>query len=93
MKFSTKLTFAICSTGLVVLALLSFAMYHANYDAVMDSQSKVTESIAVESAADIDRLLSEKVKTALTHTTLSGRKIGNLLHHKHKQSPPAPFSA
>jgi PAS domain S-box-containing protein len=66
MKFSTKLSLTIFITGLIALILLSFAIYKFNYDSVMISQSKFTESIAIEIAEDIDNMLSEKIKTALT---------------------------
>ncbi|MCK5836556.1 MAG: PAS domain S-box protein, partial [Desulfobacula sp.] len=66
MKFSNKLSFTIFITGLIALILLSFAIYKFNYDSVMVSQSKFTESIAIEVAEDINNILSEKIKIALT---------------------------
>jgi len=66
MKFSNKLSFTIFITGLIALILLSIAIYKLNYDSVMISQSEFTESIAIEVAEDINDILSEKIKTALT---------------------------
>jgi len=66
MKFSNRLFLVIFITGLTVLVLLSFAIYKFNYASMVVSQSMVTKSIASEVSNDIDLLLSEKVKTALT---------------------------
>ncbi|MFK5953800.1 MAG: hypothetical protein QM498_12135, partial [Desulfobacterium sp.] len=65
MKFSNKLSFTIFTTGLIALILFSIAIYKFNYDSMMVSQSKFTESIAIEIAENINNILSEKIKTAL----------------------------
>lgn len=66
MKFSNKLSLAILMTGVIVLILLSFAVYKFSYDSIIKSQFMYTKSIADEVSGDIDQLLNEKVKTALT---------------------------
>ncbi len=66
MRFSYKLSFTIFTTGLCVLILLSFATYLFNYNSVIKTQSKFAESIANEISEDINYMLSEKVKIALT---------------------------
>jgi len=66
MKFSNKLSFAILATGLIVLIISSFTLYNFSYNTVIDSQFMYTQSIADEVSDDIDHLLHEKVKTALT---------------------------
>ena len=66
MKFSNKLFFVIFITGLTALIILSFAIYKYNYDSMIALQSIYTKSIANEISDDIDHLLLEKVKTALT---------------------------
>ncbi len=66
MKFSNKLSLIIFLTGLTALILLSFAIYKFNYDSTVTIQSKFTQSIAREVSDDIDHLLLEKIKTALT---------------------------
>ncbi len=66
MKFSHKLSVTIFITGLISLMLLSFAMYRLNNNSVIKSQTEFTESIANAIADNINYLLSEKIKTALT---------------------------
>ena len=66
MKFSSKLSFTILITGLVALVLLSFVIHQFNYQSFMKSQLIYTQSIVDEVSDDIDLLLNEKVKTALT---------------------------
>ncbi|MCD4675158.1 MAG: HAMP domain-containing protein [Desulfobacula sp.] len=66
MKFSNKLSFAVLATGMIVLILLSSAIYVTSYNSIIKSQSLYTQSIANEISDDIDQLLYEKVKTALT---------------------------
>ncbi len=66
MKFSSKLSFTILITGLVALVLLSFMIHQFNYQSFMKSQLIYTQSIVDEVSDDIDLLLNEKVKTALT---------------------------
>lgn len=66
MKFSNKLSFVILLTGMIVLFLLSFAIYKFSYNSIIKSQSMYTRSIAKKVSGDIDQLLQEKVKTALT---------------------------
>jgi PAS domain S-box-containing protein len=64
--FANKLTFTILLIGLFVLILLSFTAYKLNNNAVIESQLLYTKSIADEVSDDIDHMLHEKVKTALT---------------------------
>ncbi|MCP4552326.1 MAG: hypothetical protein GY834_09860, partial [Bacteroidetes bacterium] len=66
MKFSYKLSSTIFATGLTTLIFLSVAMYKINYNSVIKLQTKVTESIVNEISDDIDYMLSEKIKIALT---------------------------
>jgi len=66
MKFSNKLSLAILITGVIVLILSSFTLYKFSYNSVVKSQLMYTQSIAHEISEDIDHLLLEKVKTALT---------------------------
>jgi len=66
MKFSNKLFLAIFTTGLTALVILSFAIYKYNYDSMIALQSIYTKSIANEISDNIDLLLLEKVKIALT---------------------------
>ena len=66
MKFSNKLSFAILTTGMIVLILLSFVIYKFSDNSIIESQFLYTKSIAQEISYDIDQLLYEKVKTALT---------------------------
>ena len=66
MKFSNKLSFAILITGMVILILSSLTVYKFSYDSVIKSEFSHTKSIADEVSDDIDQLLHEKVKTALT---------------------------
>jgi len=66
MKFSNKFTLAIFLSGVIVLILSSFSIYKFNYDLILTSQFRQTESIADEVSDNIDQLLHEKIKTALT---------------------------
>ncbi len=66
MKYSTKLSLSIFSTSLFIILLLSFAIYISNYNSIITTQTKHIESIANEISEDIDLMLSEKIKTALT---------------------------
>jgi len=66
MKFSNKLSLAILIIGVIVLILSSFTLYKFSYNSIVKSQLMVTKSIADEVSGDIDLLLFEKVKTALT---------------------------
>ena len=66
MKFSNKLSFAILATGLIVLIISSFTLYNFSYNTIINSQFMYTKSIADEISDDINILLFEKVKTALT---------------------------
>ncbi|MDM8540293.1 PAS domain S-box protein [Desulfococcaceae bacterium HSG9] len=66
MKFSNKLSLVSLITGMFVLILLSFTIYQFNYRSIIKSQFMYTKSIADEVSGDIDQLLYEKVKTALT---------------------------
>lgn len=51
---------------MVVLVLLSLAVYKFSYNSILRSQLMYTQSIADEVSGDIDQFLREKVKTALT---------------------------
>jgi two-component sensor histidine kinase/HAMP domain-containing protein len=66
MKFSTKLSSAILFTGIISLIIFSCVLFRFSSDEVIKSQFSQTKSIATEVANDLDHLLSEKVKTALT---------------------------
>ncbi|MCP3873976.1 MAG: HAMP domain-containing protein, partial [Desulfobacteraceae bacterium] len=66
MKFSYKLSVTIFTTGMIVLILLSFAIYQFNYHSVIKSQTEFTESIVNEISDDINHMFSEKIKIALT---------------------------
>jgi hypothetical protein len=66
MKFSNKLSLSILMTGVIVLILLSFTIYKLSYNSLIKSQFMYTKSIADKVSGDIDLLLFEKVKTALT---------------------------
>ncbi len=66
MKFSTKLSFAILFTGIIALVIFSIIVFRFNSDEIIKSQLYQTKSIANEVADNLDHLLSEKVKTALT---------------------------
>ncbi|MCK5311256.1 MAG: PAS domain S-box protein, partial [Desulfobacteraceae bacterium] len=66
MKFSNKLFSTIFATGLVVLILLLLGIYKFSYNSIIESQFMYTKSIANEVSDDIDHILFEKVKTALT---------------------------
>jgi len=66
MKFSSKLSITIFTTGCLVMGLLSFAIYRLNYSSTIKSQLKYSKFVADEISHDIDQFLAEKVKTALT---------------------------
>ncbi len=66
MKFSNRLSFAILATGLTVLIISSIMLYKFSYSTIINSQFMHTKSIADEISDDINFLLFEKVKTALT---------------------------
>ena len=66
MKFSNKLSLTIFISGVICLILLSFIIFKFNYSSVLSAQLIQTESIANEVSDDIDHLLYEKIKTALT---------------------------
>ena len=66
MKFSNKLSLAILMSGTIALVLSLFTIYKLGNKSIMESQVVYTQSIADEVAEDIDHLLSEKIKTALT---------------------------
>ena len=66
MKFSTTLSFVILFTGVFSLVIFSFMVFRFSSEEVIKSQFYQTKSIANEVADDLDHLLSEKVKTALT---------------------------
>jgi signal transduction histidine kinase/ActR/RegA family two-component response regulator len=66
MKFSNKLSLSILVTGVVVLILSAFTLYSFSYNSIIKLQLTYAKSIADEVSGDIDHLLFEKVKTALT---------------------------
>ena len=66
MKFSNKLSLTILATGLIVLIISSFTLYNFSYNTNLNSQFMYTKSVADEISSDINFLLFEKVKTALT---------------------------
>jgi len=66
MKFSKKLSITIFLTGLIVLSLATFTVYKYSRKSIIKAQFAHTKSTANEVSGDIDQLLSEKVKTALT---------------------------
>jgi len=66
MKFSNKLSLAILITGTIILIIVSYTIYNISYNSIIKSQFMHTKSIADEVSDDIDHLLDEKVKTALT---------------------------
>ncbi len=66
MKFSDKLSLIIATTGISVLILFSYVTYRVNDNTLMKIQLLYSQSIATEIAEDIDHILAEKVKTALT---------------------------
>jgi HAMP domain-containing protein len=68
MKFAFKLTLGIFLTGTLALGLVSCAIYLYNRDMVIISQLDYTESIAHKISQDVEQLLIEKAKTALTIT-------------------------
>jgi len=95
MKLQNKLSFAILSAGVMVLILLSVTVYKFNYDAILKSQAKHTQSIVYEVSSDIDLLLHEKVNTALTlantpilknELETSNLSYANLSDEKRKES-------
>ncbi|MCP3954782.1 MAG: hypothetical protein GY697_21560, partial [Desulfobacterales bacterium] len=95
MKLQNKLSFAILSTGVMVLILLSVTVYKFNYGAILKSQAKHTQSIVYEVSSDIDLLLQEKVNTALTlantpilknELETSNLSYANLSDEKRKES-------
>jgi len=76
MKFSYKLSFTIFTTGLISLMLLSITTYRSTYNSAIKSQTEFTESIVNEISDDIDYMLSEKIKIALT---LANSKYNNFM--------------
>ncbi|MBU8910115.1 MAG: PAS domain S-box protein [Desulfobacterales bacterium] len=95
MKFSTKLSLAILSTGIIALVIFSFVVFRFSSEEVIKSQFSQTKSIANEVADDLDHLLAEKVKTALTlaNTPIIKNALGtsnffytNLSDEKRKES-------
>ncbi len=66
MKFAFKLALAIFITGSIVLVLVSYASYKYNRHSVIKSQLDYAKSIANEISQDVEQLLIEKTKTALT---------------------------
>ena len=84
MKFSNKLSFVILLTGIIVLILLSFALYKYNYNVLIKSQFMYTKSIADKVAGNFEQLLHEKMKTALTLANtpviIEGLKTSNLFY-------------
>ena len=95
MKFSNKLSLSILITGMVVLILLSFAIYKISYNTIIKSQFMYSRAIADGVSDDIGYLLYEKVKTTLTLTNTpiirkaldtSNASYANLPDEKRKKS-------
>ena len=74
MKFSNKLSLVLFTTGMIVLIITSFAAYNFSYTSIMETQLKYTRSIAKEISDDLDQLLYEKAKIALTLANTPGMK-------------------
>ena len=66
MKFAFKLALTIFLTGTIILVLVSYTTYKYNRDSVIESQCDYTESTANRISQDVEQLLIEKTKTALT---------------------------
>ena len=69
MKFSNKLSFSIIISGLIVLLVISFILYNLTYNSLIKSQLKYTEYITAEISENLDQILHEKIKTAITIST------------------------
>jgi HAMP domain-containing protein len=66
MRFGHKLALTIFSTGAIVLVLVSYTAYRYNRDALIESQRRYTISIADLVSQNMEQLLIEKTKIALT---------------------------
>ena len=66
MKFSNKLSLVIFTTGMIVLIVVSFAIYKFSYNSILKTQFKHTKSVVNESSNGINLLLYEKIKIAKT---------------------------
>lgn len=66
MKFAFKLALTIFLTGAIVLVLVSYTTYRYNRASMIVSQLDYSESIAHEISQNVEELLIEKTKTALT---------------------------
>ncbi|MCK5682500.1 response regulator [bacterium] len=66
MKFSSKLSLSIIISGFVVLLIASFVLYELTYDSLIKSQIKYTKLITAEIAENMEHILNEKIKIALT---------------------------
>ncbi len=66
MRFSNRLSLAIFTTGMIVLIVVSFAIYRFSFNSIMKTQFNHTQSIVDESSDGINFLLHEKIKIALT---------------------------
>ena len=66
MKFSNKLSLVIFITGMVVLTIVSYTIYKVSYNSIIKSQFMYSKSIANEVSDNLDHLLHEKMKNALT---------------------------
>ena len=95
MKFANRLSLVILATGLTVLMISSFTLYNFSYNTIINSQFMYTKSLADEISDDINFLLFEKVKTALTlaNTPIiknaletSNSSYANLSDEKRKES-------
>jgi HAMP domain-containing protein len=65
-KFAFKLALTIFLSGTIVLVSVSYTTYQQNRDSVIEAQRKYTKSIADAISQDVEQLLIEKTKTALT---------------------------
>ena len=68
MKFAFKLALSIFLTGTLALFLVSYTIHLYNRDLAIESQLDYTKSIAHKISQDVEQLLIEKTKTALTIT-------------------------
>lgn len=66
MKFANKLSLTIFLLGLVFIVLISYTTYRLSYISTIAAQSKYSLEITDEISGDLDLLLNEKVKAALT---------------------------
>ena len=66
MKFSNKLSLTLLLTSMLVLSLGLIVEYQLSYKSTLVSELTNTQTLASEASYELDHLLIEKVKTALT---------------------------